>query len=154
MPEDATAELDALSPEHQDMIEVVILRMEILRVTKKWDEGTLLGQRALAKHADCGALYLITAYAMRRHAGLAPAKELLLSGEAVLAEDAMFHFNIACYECQLGNLEAAKSRLERAFTLDAKYRRIAREDPDLESLRDWLSHRMRQGPDSGLKVVD
>ena len=66
----------------------------------------------------------------------------------------MFHFNIACYECQLGNLEAAKSRLERAFTLDAKYRRIGREDPDLRPLWDWLAHRMRQGPDSGLKVVD
>ena len=72
MAEDAAAELDALSAEHRDMIEVMILRMEILRLSKKWEEGTLLGQRALAKHADCGALYLITAYAMRRHAGLAP----------------------------------------------------------------------------------
>jgi hypothetical protein len=43
---------------------------------------------------------------------------------------------LACYECPLGRLEPAKSRLERAFAMrDAQQIELmALEDPDLEPL--------------------
>jgi len=45
---------------------------------------------------------------------------------------AIFHFNLACYECQLGNLAEAKIRLQRAFELEARYRLRGLGDEDLE----------------------
>jgi tetratricopeptide (TPR) repeat protein len=69
---------------------------------------------------------------------LEEAREILLSGGQTLEREAMFHFNMGCYECQLGNLEEAKDWLRRAFSLDPKYRKVSREDPDLEPLRSWL----------------
>jgi hypothetical protein len=138
MTDEAFGELEKLPAEVQDRLEVVLVRMEILRQEERWAEGAVLGKSALSHHSACGELYLIAAYAVRRHQGIEQAKAVLLSGESVLAKDAMFHFNIACYECQLGDLESAKVRLETAFALDAKYRRVGREDPDLQPLWGWI----------------
>ncbi len=48
-----------------------------------------------------------------------------------------FHYNLACKECLLGNLEEAKSRSKRMIELEARYRITALEDRDLEAL--WAS---------------
>jgi hypothetical protein len=49
-----------------------------------------------------------------------------------------FHYNLACYECWLGNLGEAKTRLKRGFELEARFRLKALEDEDLEPLWDSL----------------
>ena len=51
---------------------------------------------------------------------------------------AIFHYNLACYECQLGEVEVAKARLQHAFKLEPKYRLRALEDEDLEGVWDSL----------------
>ena len=45
-------------------------------------------------------------------------------------------YNLACYECQLGNLDRAKRWLEKAFELgDARNMKLAAlDDPDSEPL--------------------
>jgi tetratricopeptide (TPR) repeat protein len=139
MAREALEELGGLSEGSQNRIEAVLMRMEILRFLEQWEECATMGQVALEHYGQRGELYLITAYAVRRSQGLERARELLLSGEPVLANEAMFHFNIACYECQLGNLNGAKQRLQRAFALDPKYRKMGREDPDLTALWSWLT---------------
>jgi hypothetical protein len=50
---------------------------------------------------------------------------------------AIYQYNLACYECQLGNLAEAKTRLQRAFEAEPKYRLRSLEDEDLEPL--WTS---------------
>ena len=60
----------------------------------------------------------------------------------------MRHYNLACYECQLGELEVAKARLQHAFKLEAKCRLMALDDDDLaplwDSLGACLSRALRQ----------
>ena len=55
---------------------------------------------------------------------------------------AILHFNLACYEAQLGNLARAKAYLTRAVALDNKYRLLAVDDPDLSPLWKSLSHKL------------
>jgi len=45
-------------------------------------------------------------------------------------------YNLACYECQLGNLERAKLWLERAATMSnpKEIKSMALDDPDLKPL--------------------
>ncbi len=45
-------------------------------------------------------------------------------------------YNLACYECQLGNLKEAREWLKQAFNLgDAKQMKLAAlDDPDLQPL--------------------
>jgi hypothetical protein len=138
MPQDASVELDEIPAELQQRLEVVLLRLETLRLLKRWDDGASFGRAAIVEHPSCGPLYLVTAYAIRRCHGIEEARALLISGEGVLADEAMFHFNVACYECQLGNLAGAKHRLLKAFELNPRYRQIGKEDPDLQPLHDWL----------------
>jgi hypothetical protein len=46
----------------------------------------------------------------------------------------LMHYNLACYECQLGDLEVAKARLQHAFKLYSSLREKALEDEDLKPL--------------------
>jgi len=43
---------------------------------------------------------------------------------------------LACYECQLGDIAAAKKYLDKTFRLDPKYRIIALDDDDLMPM--WM----------------
>jgi hypothetical protein len=57
------------------------------------------------------------AYAARRVDSIDAARLILLNTVERSPEVAIFHYNLACYECQLGSLEEAKCRLKRAFEL-------------------------------------
>jgi Tfp pilus assembly protein PilF len=46
----------------------------------------------------------------------------------------MTHFNLGCYACQLGDIDQAKERVRRSIELDAKFKMLALDDPDLEPL--------------------
>jgi hypothetical protein len=52
---------------------------------------------------------------------------------------AIFHYNLACYMCQLGELEKAKVRLHRAFKLDPGLRVMALDDEELKPLWDEIA---------------
>lgn len=52
-------------------------------------------------------------------------------------DDELIHYNLACYECRLGELSSAKEHLNKAFELQPKYRAMALDDADLEPL--WQS---------------
>jgi hypothetical protein len=48
----------------------------------------------------------------------------------------MTHYNLACYSCQLGDIEQAKMRVGKAIELDPKFKLLALDDADLEPLWD------------------
>jgi hypothetical protein len=39
----------------------------------------------------------------------------------------------------LGNLDEASQHLETSFQMDKKFREIAKYDPDLKAIQDWLN---------------
>lgn len=55
-----------------------------------------------------------------------------------IASEPMIHFNLACYQCQLGDLDGARQRLHRAIELCSDLRLLALEDEDLKPLWDSL----------------
>jgi len=75
------------------------------------------------------------AYAVRRSESLAAAKEILMRGVALHPREAIFHFNLACYEAQLGRLDDARVLLETACALDESYIELGKTDEDLAPLR-------------------
>ena len=76
-------------------------------------------------------------YAIRRANSIEAAKEILLNAEPKFPKQAVIKYNLACYFCQLGDLESAKKYLTRAFEIDPNWRLQALEDEDLEAL--WES---------------
>jgi hypothetical protein len=74
------------------------------------------------------------AYAPRRTESIEKAREILLTALGAHPEEPTIHYNLACYECQLGNLSAAKEHLMKATKADQKFKLMTLEDPDLEPL--------------------
>ena len=52
--------------------------------------------------------------------------------------EAAIPYNLACYYCQLEEIETAKRYLKKAFEIDLNWRRAALEDEDLKPLWDSL----------------
>jgi hypothetical protein len=46
------------------------------------------------------------------------------------------HYNVGCMHALIGNHKQAVASVTKAIALDPKYRKVARRDPDLESVRD------------------
>ena len=117
---------------------MIILRVLILNNLGKWESAAMVGKGALLHYPDFGALYMATAHALRHCEGVSKAKAMLTKGESFLEKEAAFHFMLAGYQCQLGDLDGAKLRLGRAFRLNKGLRAKALDEPDLAPLWDSL----------------
>jgi tetratricopeptide (TPR) repeat protein len=78
------------------------------------------------------------AYATRRAFSIDVAMEILIDAEAKFPREATIPYNLACYYCQLGEIEKAKRYLKKAFEIDLNWRTAALEDEDLRPLWDSL----------------
>jgi len=144
--QDAWDELDALALEDRAELPVAVLRVEILKAMKRWESAAILAEALIEKGVNIGGLYLSAAYAIRRARSLPEAKAMLLKGEPFLQGEALWWYNLACYDCQLGDLDAAKARLARAFEIDREYRLRALEDEDLKPLWDAFAGELGDHP--------
>ena len=79
------------------------------------------------------------AYATRRAESIEAAKRNLLEAVEQHTKDALMHYNLACYECQLGDLEVGKARLKHALKIDPGMRLMALDDDDLKPLWDEIA---------------
>lgn len=132
---DALAEMDGLEPAERARPEVLEMRTLILMRALRWPEA-LETARALCRAAPGnGAGWVHTAFCQHEMGDSAAARETMLTAPAALRKEAIYHYNLACYECALGHLEQARTHMERSFAMDEKYREFARHDPDLAPLR-------------------
>lgn len=141
MVKEARTELDAVVGADAERVEVQALRVALLQATEKWRPLRKLAGELVASDPGEPGWWIILAYATRRVNSVRAAEKVLLEAVARHADDPTVQFNLGCYACLLGDLAGAKTRVERAIALDQDYRKNAREDPDLESLRaaepDW-----------------
>lgn len=133
---DANAELDEIDPFCRHLPEVLAVRLEIYRALKKWDLMEAVAKKLAEFNLKEPQWSLSWAYATRRASSLEAAKDILLEALSRHPEVAAIRYNLACYECQLGDLTAAKKYLDTTFSLDPKLRLMALEDEDLMPL--WM----------------
>ena len=70
---------------------------------------------------------------------MAEAKGILLKAEPTYGKTCwMLHFNLACYECVLGNVAEARKRLRKACKLDKQFKAAALDEPDLKGMWDEI----------------
>ena len=136
---DADAELEEIDPGCRHLPEVLAVRLEICRGLKKWNLMETVARRLAEYEPENVQWPLSWAYATRRVDSIAAARAILLKAVERHPEAATVHFNLACYECQLGNLELARGHLKLAFKLKPQSRMMALEDEDLEALWESLA---------------
>ena len=72
------------------------------------------------------------------HIPIDVAMEILVDAEAEFPREPAIPYNLACYYCQLGEMEKAKRYLKDAFEIDLNWRKAALDDEDLRPLWDSL----------------
>ena len=82
--------------------------------------------------------WIADAYATRRDASVGDARKILLDGLILHYESSIIRYNLACYACQLGHPGECMDFLKEAVRRDEKYKQMAMEDEDLETVREAL----------------
>jgi Tfp pilus assembly protein PilF len=136
MVKEAKAELDAIPEEEAHRPEAVALRVAMLQATEKWRPLRKYAAELVAADPSEPGWWIVWAFATRRVASVRAAEKILLQAVERHPKDATIQFNLGCYACQLGDLATAKDRVIRSIALDADYLKNARDDPDLQPLRD------------------
>ena len=139
-PAEAKAELAQVSPAQQQHPDVLELRWSVLAEQSQWEEGLQVAQALVRRAPGRASGWLHLAYALRRvpDGGLQKAWEALLPASGRFPKEAIIPFNLACYACQLRQLEAARDWLRRAVKIGNKEtnKQMALRDRDLEPL--WV----------------
>ena len=94
--------------------------MEAYLATRNWELAQALAKRLASDDPADPQWAISLAFATRRVESIEAAKEILLEAAARHPNEPTIHYNLSCYECQLGNLDAAKVRVKRAIELQPK----------------------------------
>lgn len=134
---DANNALEKITHQARVAPEVLEVRLNLFMEAKKWDLAIEVARYLTTIQPSNGHWFISTAFCLQKLKRTEDAKAILLSGPDSLKEKAVFHYNLGCYEAQLGNLEAANVYVKRAIEMDKTFQKEAIDDPDLEPL--WAS---------------
>jgi predicted Zn-dependent protease len=135
---EANQELENITPALRSHPLVLELRWQIYAKEKKWEACVDIASALVKANPEQPANWINKAYSLRRaeSSGLVPAQEVLLKAHTLFPLEVLIQYNLACYDCQLENLEEARNWLKKAFDIgdSAALKLMALEDPDLERL--------------------
>lgn len=132
---DALEELQVLPERLRSLPPVVELQLLVHMQSKAWEPALEQAETLCRLRPEVPAAFIHAAFCLHELRRTAEAKQRLMEGPTALREDATFFYNLACYECCLGDLEAARQLLAKAVEMDKKYRAFAKTDPDLAALK-------------------
>jgi tetratricopeptide (TPR) repeat protein len=139
---EARAELDKISPQNRRAPAVLLTEYDVAAAAKDWGHAADVADMMVDVIRDQPAIWLSLAYAVRRKpgGGIEQARAILTRAERLFPAQAMVAYNLACYECQLGNLDRARDWLDKAMARgDAReIKALALKDADLETLWDEI----------------
>ena len=138
MSDAAEAELARVPAAHHAGVPYRRMRLRLAEAAEQWAEAVALAEALCAALPEECGIWIELAYAKRRHAGIPEARSVLQEAHSRFPRIGVIPFNLACYACQEGNLAEARTYLAQAFAIEPRYREVALEDEDLESMWDEI----------------
>ena len=135
---ESLAELDAIPPRLQNRPQVLQLRLHYFMRKKRWVQALRISQKLCRVAPDYGAGFLHAGFCLHQLGKTAEARKLLITGPIALLKEPVYYYNMGCYEALLGNLHSAHENLQISFKMNASFREIAKQDPDLEAVKDLI----------------
>jgi predicted Zn-dependent protease len=135
LPELALSELDLLPEEVQTTTIAMEARLAVLMQAKRWKSALPVGRELCRIAPEKTSGFIHAAFCLHELGQSREARELLVSGPPSLKAEATYHYNLACYEAALGNIDQARAHLKVSFAMDKSLKDYARTDPDLKSLQ-------------------
>ena len=135
---EANEELENITPQVRGHPDVLEIRWQIYAKESKWDAYRDIAATITKLDANRASGWLHLVYATRRamNGGLQPAQEIPCSATEKFPNIPTVFYNLACYDCQLGNLKEAKRWLGKAIYFAGKMDigTMVLDDPDLQQL--------------------
>ena len=135
---EAVAELEKIAPQYRSHPEVLDVEFDIRAAAGKWDAAAEIAGTLTRLEPEEPGAWISLAYATRRKpgGGIPQARAILIQAQQTFPKETTIAYNLACYDCQLGNLDEAKAWLDKACTLGdvRKIKHMALQDPDLRPL--------------------
>jgi Flp pilus assembly protein TadD len=140
---EAGMELKKIAPQFGSHPDVLAVQCDIHLQAGNWDAAAEIAGALTRLEPQEPGVWISLAYATRRRIGgdISQARAILIQAQRTFPKEPIIAYNLACYGCQLGDLNAARLWLEKACVLgDARQiKRMARQDPDLKPLWTELS---------------
>ncbi|KAF0173695.1 MAG: TPR repeat-containing protein [Limisphaerales bacterium] len=149
LPAEAEAELAQLSPAAQAHPLVLQALWQLHAHQHRWALAHTVAEQLVQTFPGDVNGWVHRAYAARRMegGGLQAAWDALRPAVEQFPGETIVPYNLACYACQLGKLDAARHWLGRAFEIAGKHKareslkQMALADPDLAPLREEIQAR-------------
>ncbi|MBM3821502.1 MAG: tetratricopeptide repeat protein [Verrucomicrobia bacterium] len=133
---EARLEWRGVSETHQSHPEVIETLWRIQAAEKEWDEALLTAQRLVDHSPGSPSGWIHQSYTLHELRRTQDAHDKLVRVAKRFDTISTIPYNLACYQCQLGDLDAARNWLERAMKIQGRdsIREMALTDADLKPL--------------------
>jgi hypothetical protein len=137
---EAKLELAQIGPSWSDHPEVLHVTWQVQAQDKNWDRCLATAQRCITANPDSPQGYIHRSYALHEMRRTREAWDHLLPVASRFVSNPIIPYNLACYACQLGDLDSARRWLSRATAVGGtqEITRMALKDADLKLLWDEL----------------
>ena len=137
---EAAAEFEKIRKEFCGHMQVLEAEWRIATANKDWDGALTVARKQVKGHADSPAGWINQSYCLHELKRTQEAWDYLWSVAEQFSQIGVLHYNLACYACQLGQLEVAKKCLNLAIQCQNKkeIKKMALADKDLKSLADYI----------------
>ncbi len=136
MYDDALRGIASLPEQHRQTPPLLSITGHSYLALKKWKNALAVFQQLIGIAPTNPDGYLHAAFSLHELGDTSQAKDILLSGATALKGNPVFYYNLACYECRLGNLDDAEELLEQAMSMEPRFKLSWLTDPDLQGLRE------------------
>jgi len=139
---EANEELEKITPSRRAHPDVLQVRYEIYAKAKRWEPCLDIASAIVKLDPERSFGWIRRAKALHGLNRTKEALEALLPAMRRFPDELTIRYDLACYECVLGNIAKAKRRLKEAYRiaqkLDSfdKWRKAAFLEPDLLPMRD------------------
>jgi Flp pilus assembly protein TadD len=142
---EARFELEKVAPEWQNHPDVLNTKWLVYANDKQWEEALAAAGEIVRLEPDEPLGWVHQSYALHELKRTTEARDQLLPVIDKFSTNATMRYNLACYECQLGNLEQARVWLNKAYRLGERgeMQTMALQDPDLKPLWEEIRRKPR-----------
>lgn len=134
LPKEALSELDSIAQEDQAVPTVMLARIRVLLHLRRWKDAEKLSLEGAQLHPVEEEFTVQRAFALHQMRKGDLAVEVLLAAPEWIRRTGILHYNLACYEARLGDLQTAQQCIEAAIQINAAMKKNAKTDPDLQAL--------------------
>jgi len=137
---EAGREMDRLSPAGSAHPEALEVAWRLHSARGAWKKALRASRQLVESAPERASGWIHQSYSLHELRRTEEAFETLRAVVLKFPEESVIPYNLACYACQLGELDAARRWLDEAVRVGGRtmIRRMALEDPDLLPLKGFI----------------